>query len=303
LGVDTVYAVALVATVWATFLGTAIAESPAAMLRALTPRDRVVRVVLLSSVGVPLLLWGLGQAAGLAEDHIVGLVLLGAAGAGPLALRMARIAGGTGSFVIALIVALEFLNLVTIPAWTTVAIGSTAAPPIREVLLSVTVFVIAPLVAGWLFAAALPAVAARAVAPLLNVARVGFVAVLVLAVAINLRALGDVLVSPLSAVSVSVLVLTLVAGWLVGGPDRDGRVASAFVASIRGASVALAVAATAFASTRGATIAIIDFSLFGLVVPTAIAVVLGRRASRSATDAVHAPAQRLEPSVATGEWP
>lgn len=85
-----------------------------------------------------------------------------------------------------------------------------------------------------------------------------------------------------------VLVLVSVtAGWLLGGPGRANRTAMAMATSIRNVGVALVIATASFAGTRAVTAAT-AFALFQTILMFLVALVWGRMVAAPAEDPVAA---------------
>jgi bile acid:Na+ symporter, BASS family len=136
-----------------------------------------------------------------------------------------------------------------------------------------------PLGIGLLLRHRWPALAGRLAKParrlslLLNVALLGTI----------LTAQFDTLIAiPLRAfVGMTALVLAgLVAGWLVGGPARGDRAATAMATSVRNVGVTLVIAVASFPGTPAVTAAT-AFGLFQTILVALIALAWGRLSARS----------------------
>jgi BASS family bile acid:Na+ symporter len=103
----------------------------------------------------------------------------------------------------------------------------------------------------------------------LNLVAVGFIlmAQFHLLMAIPLRSLGGML---------ALLLASLAAGWLLGGPGADNRKVLALTTALRNVGVGLVVATGSFAGTPAVTATLV-YGLFGVVGSLLLAVVWGRR--------------------------
>ncbi len=75
----------------------------------------------------------------------------------------------------------------------------------------------------------------------------------------------------------ALLLASLAAGWLLGGPGGDGRKALALTTSLRNVGVALAIASGSFARTQ-AVAAVVAYGIFEIVGSLLVALAWGRQA-------------------------
>jgi predicted Na+-dependent transporter len=76
------------------------------------------------------------------------------------------------------------------------------------------------------------------------------------------------------------MVVSFIAGYLLGWPDRGARVAMAFAAAARNNGVALMVASGTFGDRPQVLVMIVLTVVVTLIVCLPLSVILGRRASR-----------------------
>jgi hypothetical protein len=77
------------------------------------------------------------------------------------------------------------------------------------------------------------------------------------------------------------LVATVAAGWLIGAPERDVRVATSLVAAVRAVGPALAVALVSFAGRPAAAVAIVAFGILSFLVVGAATFLMRREPVRA----------------------
>jgi bile acid:Na+ symporter, BASS family len=76
----------------------------------------------------------------------------------------------------------------------------------------------------------------------------------------------------------ALLVASLVIGWLVGGPDAEGRKAMALTTSLRNAAVGLVIVTGSFGGTPAVS-AVLAYAIIAVFGSLAVALWWGRRAS------------------------
>jgi predicted Na+-dependent transporter len=107
--------------------------------------------------------------------------------------------------------------------------------------------VLLPIAVGMATRAWAPAIEPRLRPIASSVSTIALALVVLLAVAPNLDLLAGAFRRGVGTVSVIALVATVAAGWLIGAPERDVRVATSLVAAVRAVGPALAVALVSFA--------------------------------------------------------
>ena len=287
---DLAYAVALIATLWLTAISLGMAHDLRDMAVGRRRRALVARLVVLDSVVVPLVVVALVALLGVPAPYAQGLLIVGAAAAGPLGLKTTQLARGDVPLAIGLVVVLELLNLVTMPAWTAVFFPGVGALPLAEIVRTLALGILVPLLIGFAIRARLPGVAratARGAAVASSIALATLVAIVVVR---DGTALIDALGSGVPAVAVAAVLIAMVLGWWAGGPDPASRRTGAFVSSVRANAPALAVATTAFGATSPAVSAIVVFGLCSVVLVPVAAFAIGER--RTAYDRLGAGSSR-----------
>jgi len=272
---DIVYVVALATTLWATALGSGLSHRMGEVAAAAANHRRFARIVVLDTVAIPLVVYALTRVLAVPEGYAAGLVLVGAASGGAIGLAVVRMAHADVPLAIGLIVVLEIGNLLTIPFWSSILASGSVRPPLGDVVATLVLGVLVPLILGMTLRARRPNRAKVWAGTLGRVSAAGFVTVVAIAVG---RDIGDVITA---AVSVSLVALitvgvALLSGWSVGYPGSASRSTAALVTSVRANTPALAVASATYGASSYASSAIVVFALVSLLVSGLMAVPLSR---------------------------
>jgi BASS family bile acid:Na+ symporter len=293
---DLIYWLTLTLTVWATVALVGFTHAPH-QLRLAASRARVVGpVVVLSCIGMPLLAWVTSRILNVPALESTGILLVAAASAGPLSLKVVDIAKGDLSLAMSLVLILELANIVIIPLWPALLLPDGVGSPALDVARSVIVLIVLPLIASWALRAWRPAVTERLVGPLRRASTVGFVAALILVLARSVSVIPEVAGSGVLPVAVVTLIVGMLAAAVVVGNGRPTRIAASMVTGVRANATALAVAGTAFAGQPRVTAAIVVFGLVSIALPSLAAVALARR---RATETNAGSLQAREPTGLT----
>jgi len=242
-------------------------------------RRRFVRIVVLDAVVIPLLVYALVRVLAVPEGYAAGLILVGAASAGAIGLAVVRIAHGDVPLAIGLIVVLELGNLVSIPFWSAILLSGQVRPPLGDVVATLVLGVLLPLIVGTGLRHVRPGRAAGWARAMRRASTVSLVILIAIAVG---RDIGDV-VGAAAAVSLVALVTVtaaLLAGWAVGSPGRASASTAALVTATRAGTPALAVASGTYGLSSDAVSAIVVFALVSLLVSGLVAVSLVRAHAR-----------------------
>lgn len=145
---------------------------------------------------------------------------------------------------------------------------------------------LAPLCAGLAVRARRPNLAARmlpkanGISKILNVATVGLI------LGVQYRTLLDIRWTAFAGMF-ALLVASLAAGWLLGGPSREIRKTLAITTSLRNAAVGMVIASSSFPGTPALT-AVLAYALVDVLGSLAIALWWGRRDAMSSRNAAGA---------------
>jgi bile acid:Na+ symporter, BASS family len=282
---EAAYAAALALTLWTTALGIGASHDLGSLRSGLERRGLFGRLLVLDIIIVPLIVLGLVRLLSVPNDLAVGLLIVGAAAAGPLGLKTAQLARGDVPLAIALVIVLELLNIVVMPIWAAVAIPGIVALPLAEILRTLIVGVLVPLSVGLAIRAWAPRFAPRVSRWATPVSTIGLAVLIAIVLTRDGAAVADATFSAVPAVAVATILAAMTLGWWFGGPDAASRRTAAMVSSVRANAVALAVSTTAVGASAPATSAIVVFGLCSFAVVPAVAAVLGWRSRRVAYEA------------------
>lgn len=150
---------------------------------------------------------------------------------------------------------------------------------------------LAPVGAGSTLRAWRPGVAAKIqpaanrISKLLNLAAIGSI------IALQFRMLLDIRWAAFGGM-IALMVASLMAGWLLGGPERELRKTLAIVTSVRNAGVGMVIASSSFPGTQALT-AVLAYAIVDLLGALAVALWWGRRDAMS----VQRPTSSAVPSA------
>jgi BASS family bile acid:Na+ symporter len=237
------------------------------MLDILRSRTVFLRSLLANCVLVPALGFLLVSIFPLAPAARIGILLLAAIPGTPIALQFTRKSKTRVAFAAAMTFALSVVSIVMTPLAVQV-IPETAQQTERPVLLlvaNIALYIALPLAAGVWILRQWPKIAPKLVLPLGILASVVFVFImwetrLVRAEAFRaIRGGGAILAMAL------LLLLSMLIGWLIGGPDHESRRVLATSTGMRSVIVVLYVARYCFPGTNVYMVPIVYVSL---MIPT-----------------------------------
>jgi len=230
--------------------------------RALFARTLLANCVLVPAIGFLLV-----HIFPLAPDAKIGILLLAAIPGTPIALQFTRLAKSRLAFAATMIFVLSLVSIAMIPLAIEV-IPETAQRNQRPLLLlatSIALYIALPLCAGLWAARRAPKIAPKLVLPLGVLATIAFIFLmwetrLVRRGAFNaIRGGGSILAMLL------LLLISMLIGWLIGGPDLESRRVLATSTGMRSVIVVLYVARYCFPGTNVYMIPVVYLSL---MVPT-----------------------------------
>jgi predicted Na+-dependent transporter len=237
------------------------------LLDILRKRALFVRTLLANCVLIPTIGFLLVRVFPLTPDASIGILLLAAIPGTPIALQFTRQAKTRLAFAAAMTFLLSPVSIAMNPLAVEV-MPQTAQRnqrPILALITSIVLYIALPLCAGLWAARHAPKIATRLVWPLGVLATVAFLFLmwetrLVRRQALNIiRGRGTILAMLL------LLLLSILIGWLVGGPDRESRRVLATSTGMRSVIVVLYVARYCFPGTNVYMIPLVYLSL---MVPT-----------------------------------
>jgi BASS family bile acid:Na+ symporter len=277
IALDTLYGIGIVVTLWGTAISLGASNHTRALRLAAQRRGLFVRLLVLDAVLVPLVVVGLVGVLAVPTDYALGLLVVGTAAAGPLGLKTSQLGRGDMPLAIALVIALELTNIVTMPIWARFVLPVSVDLPLVEIWRTLLLSVLLPLVIGF----GIQHVAGRMAVTIARwAAAISTVALVMVLVVVFIRD-GSMILAALGtgapSVAIGTILVALALGWWLGGPDPASRRTAALVSSVRASTIALAVTTVAFGAGSPATSSVVVFGLCSLLVVPGAALVLGFR--------------------------
>ena len=211
----------------------------------------------------------------------IGILLMAIAAGVPFLVRAAgRQPGGSLGFAAALAFILPALSIVTIPLTALLVLPSDfeARVPFVQLIVSLVGIQLVPLLIGLLVADRAPALAARLQRPLVLVFAV---AVLALLIIIGPELYKDVIAvygSHGMLAALAIVLLSLVSGWLLGGPEAEYRRTLSIATALRNIGTAAVIATASFPNTLVAP-TVLSYFLIQFIVTVVFRVYLHRTAA------------------------
>ena len=277
---DALFDTALVVTLWATGIELGITLGIRGMVEPIRRVGLFGRAAALDVVGIPLLVWSLVTVLSIPRGYAIGLLLVGAASAGPLGIKASQLARGDVGYAVSLVVVLEVVNAAAIPVWVALLMPPGVVIPFAEMLVTLAAVLLLPLALGAALGARSPARAQRLTRPLRSTASFGLTLVIALVVSRNVDAVIDAVGAGVAAVAVVTVGASLLAGWSIGGPALGTRISTALVTGIRANALALAIARASFPDVVSTTVAVVAFGVVSITLPVVVALAVGRNMRR-----------------------
>jgi len=230
--------------------------------RALFARTLLANCVLVPAIGFLLV-----HIFPLAPDAKIGILLLAAIPGTPIALQFTRMAKTRLAFGATMIFVLSLVSIAMIPLAIEV-IPDTAQRNQRPLLLlatSIALYIALPLCAGLWAARRAPKIAPKLVLPLGVLATIAFIFLMWETRLVRRGAFNEIRGGGSILAMLLLLLISMLIGWLIGGPDLESRRVLATSTGMRSVIVVLYVARYCFPGTNVYMIPVVYFSL---MVPT-----------------------------------
>jgi len=226
--------------------------------RALFTRTLVANCVLIPAVGFLLV-----NIFPLTPDARVGILLLAAIPGTPIALQFTRMAKTRLAFAAVMTFVLSVVSVATTPLALEAMPQTTqrSERPILSLTVSILLYIAAPLCAGLWVARRAPKIAPRVALPLEILATVVFLFLMWETRLARRQALYAIAGSGTILAMFLLLVISMLIGWFIGGPDGDARRVLATSSGMRSVIVVLYVARYCFPGTNIYMIPIVYVSL------------------------------------------
>jgi BASS family bile acid:Na+ symporter len=226
--------------------------------RALLTRTLLANCVLIPGVGFLLV-----KLFPLTTDASIGILLLAAIPGTPIALQYTRMAKTRLAFGAVLTLVLTLVSIVLAPLAFEVMprIGQRSERPILSLIVSMLLYISAPLFAGLWIARRVPTIAPRLILPLEILASAVFVFLMWETRLARREALYSIAGGGAILAMFLLLVISMLIGWFIGGPDYESRRVLATATGMRSVIVVLYIARYCFPGTHIYMVPIVYLSL------------------------------------------
>jgi len=267
--------VLMVVFLWSMNLGQGMSFTVGEVLAPFKRAGVIALAVVLNSVLIPLLYWGLTRILPMGHDFAIGFMLVGFAAAAPFAIKAAVIARGDVPLGIGLVVLLGALNVVAMPLWSAILMPAGTTVNALNIAGTLVVLVLLPLAAG-LYIRARWSTRAQKWAPLASkLSSIALVLLVVLMLATSWQSIVSVFGSWVITGSLIALAVSMLAGYFIamGAPSRR---ASSLVSGMRAVGPALAIASSAFGENTTVIATVIVLGILSFL-PFGVAIAWGKR--------------------------
>jgi BASS family bile acid:Na+ symporter len=237
------------------------------LLEVLRNRALFTRTLLANCVLIPGIGFLLVNLFPLTPDATVGILLLAAIPGTPIALQFTRMAKTRLAFAAVMTFVLSLVSIALTPLAVEVMpqIAQRSQRPILSLIASILVYIAAPLCAGLWIARRVPRSAARLVLPLEILASGIFIFLMWETRLARREALFAIAGRGTILAMFFLLIISMLIGWLIGGPDNESRRVLATATGMRSVIVVLYIARYCFPGTNIYMVPIVYLSL---MVPT-----------------------------------
>ena len=219
------------------------------------------------------------------NEVATGLLLMAIAPGVPFAVFSAgRKKGGSLGFAIALAFILPLVSIVTIPLTDNLVLptGGLGRVPTANFLTTLVLFQLIPILAGIAIANWFPAVADKIARPSGLLFVITVVILLILLAPDIAKSIASVYGSRGMLAELFVIVLSVAAGWLLGGPELEHRRTLGLVTALRNIGLCALIAAANFPGTL-VTAAVMTYLIVQIIVTAIVGSFMKRRAKPMTT--------------------
>jgi BASS family bile acid:Na+ symporter len=233
------------------------------LLAVLRNRALLARTLLANCVFIPGIGFLLVKLFPLTTDASIGILLLAAIPGTPIALQYTRMTKTRLAFGAVLTLVLTLVSIVLAPLTFEVMprIALRSERPILSLIASMLLYISAPLCAGLWIARRVPTIAPRLILPLEIVASAVFVFLMWETRLARREALYAIAGGGAILAMFLLLVISMLIGWFIGGPDAESRRVLATATGMRSVIVVLYIARYCFPGTNVYMVPIVYLSL------------------------------------------
>lgn len=262
--------------VLSSMVGMGLGLTLGAVLAPLRNVGRVLLSLLASFVVMPAAALGLAKLLRLDPQFAVGLLLLGAAGGAPFLPKLVQVARGDLAFSVGLMVLLMVVTVGYLPIILPILLPGVSVDPLA-IAKSLVVLMLIPLAVSLLVRAQAAAFAGRIKPFFDRLSNLSLIALITLLTVANFQNVIGVFGTRAILAGLLFLGAGLAAGWLLGGPGREGRTVLALGTAQRNIAAALVVAGQSFSDPK-VVVMVVVVAIVGLILLFPVSRALAGRA-------------------------
>jgi bile acid:Na+ symporter, BASS family len=229
---------------------------------------RNVRLVVLSLLAnfilAPAIAIGLGTVLRLEEPFSIGLLLLGCAAGAPFLPKLAQLAKGNLAFAVGLMVLLMVITVGYLPLVLPLLLPGVSVNP-AKIARSLFLLMLLPLAGALVVKAQFSSVAVRVKPVLDRISNLSLILLVILLVVVNVKNVLAVFGTGGILAGLLFIVASFFVGWLLGGPDSDGRRVLALGTAQRNIAAALVVGSQSFTDPK-VVVMVVVVAIVGLLI-------------------------------------
>jgi BASS family bile acid:Na+ symporter len=225
----------------------------------------VILAVAANFLIAPAIAYALTQLVALDRPHAIGLLLLGGAAGAPFLPKLAELAKGDHAFSVGLMLLLMVSSVIFMPMALPVLIPGLSADPwplLRPLLFTMLL----PLAGGIIVRSKSELWSAKWRPVFTTVSNVSMILAVLLLIGLNFSAMLGTFGSGAAATAVAFVALSILVGWVLGGPSPQARSVLGLGTGQRNIAAALLLATQKFPDEPGVTVMLLVSTLAGLVV-------------------------------------
>jgi predicted Na+-dependent transporter len=236
----------------------------------------VIMALAANFVVIPTVAFALSRIIPLEQEVQIGLLLLGTAAGAPFLPKLAQIAKANVAFAVGLMTMLMVVTIVYLPIVLPLLLPGVEVDA-GQIALSLVVTMLFPLLIGLLIKARYEG-GAEALQPVMTqISNISLVLLLVLMLGLNIKNVVALFGTGAILATLLFIVISLLGGYLLGGPSTDTKQVLALGTGQRNLSAAFIIATGSFADQPNVLVYLAATGLVGMVVLFPIAGEFGKR--------------------------
>jgi BASS family bile acid:Na+ symporter len=268
----------IVISVGATVLSLGMTFTVAQLLAPLRRTGLVVAMVALNALVIPAIAWGVAKGLPINEAYVDGLVLATLGAGSAAGIKAAQLAKNADlALAVSIVVVLQLVNIVSVPIWAGQVVSG-ASLSAWDILKSLLLLVLIPLIVGLVVKARYPDHAAEWTAGLVKIANLALVVAIAAGVSVNWQTIVDLFGSWVLVASLLIIAIALALGLLLGGKNAQTRTTTGLVSGMRFGSLGLIIIGSQLGGNPDYLGPALVFALLDVLLPIVLAIEIGRKA-------------------------